>query len=135
MANQSFLGTGWGFPPVFDKNTKSVSLVSDEADIRDAIFLIMSTRTGERVMRREFGSDLRKMMFETLSTTHKAYMKSLVEEGLRLYEPRINVESVTVEQPDPGLGRVDIHIDYRIRATNTRDNLVYPFYLSETANL
>ena len=135
MTDQSFLGTGWGFPPTFDKNSKSVSLVSDEADIRSAIFLIMSTRAGERVMRREFGSDLGKMMFETLSTTHKAYMKSLVEEGLGLYEPRINVESVTVEQPDPGLGRVDIHIDYRIRATNTRDNLVYPFYLSETANL
>lgn len=133
MAEQSFLGTGWGFPPVFDKTSKSVSLLSDEADIKSSIFLLISTRIGERVMRSEFGSDLKGMLFENLSTGNRALMEDLVREALTRYEPRIIVNLVEAVQPEPGLGLININVDYNVRATNTRDNLVYPFYLSDNS--
>jgi len=134
MAEESFLGTGWGFPPVFDKNSKSVSLLSDEEDIRSAIFIIIGTKVGERVMRRDFGCNLGDMIFETLSVTNVAYMQNLVEKALSVYEPRISVESVDAEQPEQGVGLININVAYRTLSTNNRSNLVYPFYLSETAN-
>jgi phage baseplate assembly protein W len=133
MDQPSFLGTGWGFPPVFDKNTKSVSLLSDEADIKSSISLIISTRVGERVMRESFGSNMDSMVFEGLTTGNRALMESKVENALNAFEPRISLDRVEAEQPNPGLGLVNIHIDYRVRGTNRRDNLVYPFYLSDNS--
>ena len=134
MADQSFFGTGWGYPPTFDKNSQSVNLISDEEDIRKSIFIIMGTKVGERVMRRDFGSNLGDMIFETLDTTNIAYMRTLVESALSIHEPRILVEEVTIDQPEPGVGLVNIEVDYKVRNTNNQANIVYPFYLSETTN-
>jgi phage baseplate assembly protein W len=133
MAEETFLGTGWGFPPTFDKNSKSVDLIADEEDIRSAIFIIMGTKVGERVMRRDFGSNLGDMVFEALNVSNIAYMKTLVDDGLSLFEPRINVDSVEIVQPDPGVGLVEIIVDYTVRSSNNSSNIVYPFYLSETS--
>ena len=133
MANESFLGTGWGFPPEFDPNSQSVGLTSDDEDIQRSIFIIMGTKVGERVMRRDFGSNLGDMVFDTLSVANQAYMRSLVETALTVYEPRIEVDSVEIDQPEQGVGLVNIEISYRTRSSNTLTNIVYPFYLSETA--
>lgn len=133
MDNPSFLGTGWGFPPVFDKSSQSVSLLHDEADIKSGIFLIISTRLGERKMRADFGSNLDDMVFEGLTTGNRALMESRVRTALERYEPRIILDRVEAIQPDPGLGLVNIHVDYRVRANNRADNLVYPFYLSDNS--
>ena len=124
-----FLGSGWSFPIRVDKQGE-IALVSREEDIRQAILVILGTRPGERVMRPDFGAGLKALVFEPINTATKALVKHRVEEALLLWEPRIDSVEVTMTD-ERSLGRLLIDIRYRVRATNTFFNLVYPFYLLE----
>jgi uncharacterized protein len=126
---KAFLGRGWAFPvqPAAD----DVVLVEYEEDIRRAIRIILGTAPGERVMRPDFGCGLRQLAFEPLSTTTMALARHRVEEALITWEPRIDLAEVNVTADGGQAGLLLIDIRYRVRATNTFYNLVYPFYLQE----
>ncbi len=125
---ESFLGTGWSFPPEFDKNTADVKMTSAEEDIKRSLYILLSTTVGERVMQPAYGCNLKRFLFEPLNATTIAYVRKLVEDAIVYFEPRIELEGVSVEVEE---GTLNIIIDFRIRATNARSNLVYPFYLRE----
>ncbi len=127
-----FLGRGWAFPVATGRDG-DVALVADAEDVRQAVRLIIETEPGERVMRPDFGSGLRGLVFEPITTTTLALVRHRVERGLTQWEPRIDLEAVRVSSDDAAAGRLLVEIDYRIRATNTFYNLVYPFYLQEGA--
>jgi phage baseplate assembly protein W len=128
--SKSFLGEGWAFPIHLD-HTGEVAMVTYEEDVRQAIRIILGTAQGERVMRPDFGAGLETLLFEPITTTTMALVKHRVEQALIRWEPRIDVEQVTVT-PDTGkVGKLSIDIRYRVRRTNTFYNLVYPFYLQE----
>lgn len=128
--NKAFLGNGWAFPPRTDESGEA-ALVADEDDIRQAIQIILGTAQGERVMRPDFGAGLQALVFEPLNTTTVALVRLRVEEALIEWEPRIDVQEVRVRPEGATRGRLLIDIEYRVRATNTFYNLVYPFYLLE----
>src|SRR5262245_35503238 len=125
-ADKAFLGVGWAFP-VLSALEREAAMVRDEEDIRQAIHLILGTAKGERVMRPDFGAGLNALMFEPINTTTMALVKHRTEEALIAWEPRIDNVTVHVSAVPPR-GRLDIDIHYRVRATNTFYNLVYPFY-------
>ena len=129
-ADRSFLGTGWAFPVSLDASG-GVAITSAEEDVRQSIRIILGTNLGERVMRPDFGSGLRAFVFETISTTTLTLLRTRVEDALIRWEPRISVERVDVALPNRSSSQVNISINYRVRATNTFYNLVYPFYLEE----
>ena len=124
------LGRGWASPPSVDP-AGDVRLESGPEKVRQSIRLILSTRRGERLMRPDFGAGLEDFLFEPLSTTTAALIRHRVETALVLWEPRIDLTEVLVDLVNRTAGRVDITIGYRIRATNTFYNLVYPFFLHE----
>jgi len=124
-----FLGRGWAFPIRLDQQG-DIALASGEDDIRQAILIILGTAPGERVMRPDFGAGLQALVFEPLNTATKALVKHRVEEALLVWEPRIDSLEVNVAD-ERALGRLLIELRYRVRATNTFYNLVYPFYLLE----
>ncbi|MBP8001029.1 MAG: GPW/gp25 family protein [Chloroflexi bacterium] len=126
---KAFLGQGWAFPFQFDASGE-IGLVAYEEDIRQAIRLILGTNQGERVMRPDFGAGLQALTFEPISATTKALVKHRVEQALITWEPRIDNLTINV-RANPPLGRLDIELTYRVRATNIFYNLVYPFYLLE----
>ena len=126
---KAFLGTGWAFPPQVDVRGEP-STVSYEEDIRQAIRIILGTSPGERVMRPEFGAGLNALVFEPINTTTMTLARRRVEDALTNWEPRIDRVSVSVTE-EARRGRLMIDIEYRVRATNTFYNLVYPFYLIE----
>ena len=131
MANdaKAFLGVGWAFPVALDPS-QEVSVTKYEDDVRQAIWIILGTAQGERVMRPDFGAGLHALVFEPINSTTKALLRQRVEQALTLWEPRI--DSVTVQvSAQPAQGRLMIEIRYRVRTTNTFYNLVYPFYLQE----
>lgn len=128
---KAFLGVGWAFPVAFDAATDDVARAEYEEDIRQAILIILETSPGERVMRPDFGSGLRAMVFEPVNYTTLALVKQRVEQALVFWEPRIDVREVTVTINGVARNRLDIDIGYQVRATNTFYNLVYPFYLQE----
>lgn len=124
-----FLGRGWAFPIRLDQQG-DIALAGGEDDIRQAILIILGTTPGERVMRPDFGAGLQALVFEPLNTATKALVKHRVEEALLVWEPRIDSLEVNVTD-ERTLGRLLIELRYRVRATNTFYNLVYPFYLLE----
>ncbi len=126
-----FLGRGWAFPVGVGLDDE-VALVADADDIRQSIRLILETDPGERVMRPDFGAGLRRLVFEPINMATLTLVRHRVEEALVAWEPRIDVQDVVVSAEDAASGRLNIRIDYTIRATNTFYNLVYPFYLQES---
>lgn len=126
---KAFLGVGWGFPVAAD-TTGEIELTAHEEDIRQAIQIILGTSPGERLMRPDFGAGLHALAFESINATTMALAKHRVEEALILWEPRIDTITVQIDAA-PSLGRLLIDIRYRVRATNTFYNLVYPFYVLE----
>jgi len=127
-----FLGRGWAFPVAAGSDGEAATVAAAE-DVRQAIRLIIETEPGERVMRPDFGAGLRSLIFEPSSTETATLVRHRVQRGLATWEPRIDVVEVTVALADPAAGRLDVTIEYVIRATNTFYNLVYPFYLQEGA--
>lgn len=125
--NKDFLGVGWAFPIQVEANG-TIAMSAYEEDIRQAICIILGTRSGERLMRPDFGAGLEAFVFEPLNTATIALVKTRVEDSLINWEPRIDVEEVNVSADN---NRLLIEINYRIRMTNSLHNMVYPFYLDE----
>lgn len=131
----SFLGTGWSFPPRFDKRTNKVSLVSDEDDIRESLIILLSTRPGERVMNPLYGCNLDDLLFAPLNLTLKTYVIDLIETAILYFEPRIDLKKIEINENNELEGELLIELDYTVRSTNTRRNLVYPFYRGEGTDI
>ena len=125
-----FLGTGWRFPVTTDRSG-AIERATADADIRESIRLILTTAKGERVMRPDFGCGIHEFAFATVNTTTLSLVERTVEDALRRWEPRIEVEAVEASAAELSRGSLSISIDYRVRSTNTRANLVFPFYLRE----
>jgi phage baseplate assembly protein W len=125
---QEFLGVGWKFPIQIDEQGE-ITLSRYEEDVREAIWIILSTAPGERLMRPDFGCGIHDFVFAPNNTRTAGLVRFHVEESLARWEPRIELQEVQV-QPDPGDPAVLlISVDYKVRATDSRYNLVYPFYL------
>jgi len=130
----SFLGTGWAFPPTFDRSSGSVDMVSNVEDINESLNILLSTTLGERVMQPRYGCNLQDYIFESLSSSMIGYLKDRVENSILFYEPRIIAEKIEVSDDgsfDLIEGRFIITIEYTIPGTNSRFNFVYDYYKNE----
>jgi phage baseplate assembly protein W len=72
-------------------------------------------------------------MFEPLSTSFAAYLVREIETGILFFEPRVTLNTINFESEPAEDGMVQIRIDYTIKTTNSRTNLVYPFYVGQPA--
>jgi uncharacterized protein len=125
--SSAFLGVGWSFPVVGTEG--AVARAAYEDSVRQAIWLVLGTSPGERVMRPEFGCGIRDHVFGANDATTAGRVVEDVRTALIRWEPRIDVLDVTAD-PDPGeSGLLVVRVDYRVRTTNNAFNLVYPFYL------
>ena len=130
----SFLGRGWAFPPRFKKEGCTVHMVAEEDDICESLHILLSTRLGERIKRPNYGCNLDTLLFEPANTQFLAFVKGFVERSVLLHEPRVQLDRVTMNIDQITDGLIEIDVQYTIRATNTPDNYVYPFYLDEAEN-
>jgi Bacteriophage baseplate protein W len=131
MSDLDLIGKGWKFP--IKVNAKGGLSYSDGPDrIRDAIWIVLSTSWGERLMRPDFGAGAYDYVFQPNSDVVRTQLAAAVREALLKWEPRIELLGVSVrEGPQPS--QVLASIDYRIRSTNELFNLVYPLYVQEGA--
>ena len=131
----SFLGTGWSFPPSFNAATGEVELTSDQLDIQRSLEILLATKKGERVMQPDYGCNLDEMVFEPMTTTFKTYIREMIRTAILYYEARIELNNVTIDDSREPEGVIAILLDYTIRATNSRFNFVYPYYINEGTEL
>jgi uncharacterized protein len=129
-SGKDFLGRGWKFPIQLDEQGH-IALSDYEENVREAVQIILLTFAGERVMRPDFGSDLHDYVFSQMTATTIGAVQAAVRDALVKWEPRIQVLSVDVQPDQSDLARMLINLEYRVRATNTRFNQVFPFYLPE----
>ena len=127
--NNDFLGTGMKFPPQVNKATGRFEMVSGEECIRQSIYLILMTLKRERFIHPDFGSSLLEYTFIEENSSMQNLLISELERDIRKAEPRICNVKIEVE-PAQREGFLMISIDYTIRETNHRDNMVFPFYLN-----
>jgi phage baseplate assembly protein W len=127
----SFLGRGWAFPPAFNRNTLSVELVEDEADILNSLEILLSTRRNERIMLPGYGCNPDELLFKPLDLALKTYLADQIKTAILYHEPRIDVTRVTLEESGNHDGVVLIKVEFVVRKTNSRKNMVYPFYKNE----
>jgi phage baseplate assembly protein W len=139
MEDNDFLGRGWGFPPTFVKGRDGIQIrmVEKEDDIRESLKILFSTQCGERLMDAEYGCYLYKLQFEGLTESIRSRIVGIISKAILLYEPRISLLNVdvTLDANRAIQGRLNISLDYIVRATNSRSNMVYPFYFLEGNNI
>lgn len=127
--NVDFLGRGWNSPVIPDEKGQ-IALTPSAADsIRQSIWTILSTAPGERVMRPDFGCGIQELVFAVNNAGTANAAAGAVREALALWEPRIDVLDVYATADPKSPNMLLIEIDYEIRSSNSRFNLVYPFYL------
>lgn len=127
----SFLGRGLKFPVQADEMTGKMEMSCYEEDIKEAVYIILMTRKGERTMKPEFGCGIYDYAFASTDYTTLSMMEREIREAVTLWEPRIiNLEvEVLADQKEDGC--LFIKIDYVVRSTNNPYNLVFPFYMQE----
>ncbi len=129
--NEAFLGKGWSFPPEFFSNGAEVEMVSGEEDIRQSLQILLSTSLNERTMFVDYGCELSRYLFEEIDQGLVNGLKATVGNAILNHEPRIQADNIEVDESSQDQGLLLITIDYTVRTTNNRYNLVYPFYINE----
>ena len=132
-SDRPFLGRGWAFPPSFSADGVDVELVSGTDDVEQSLRILLATTPGERVMQESFGCDMDRMVFEQVDQGFINTVTGLVTDAILDYEPRVDLNNVNIDLSDSIEGLLLISIDYTVRSTNSRFNMVYPFYLKEAA--
>ena len=132
MADEpSFLGTGWSFPPGFTSGGSDVETVSGAEDIHQSLEILFATACGERVLQEDYGSDLSRYLFEEIDRELIQNLTSLISDAILYHEPRIHLDDLEISEAGAEVGLLLIKLNFTVRSTNSRFNMVYPFYLSE----
>lgn len=130
---KSFLGRGWAFPPGFENTGRTVAMLEAYDDIESSLRILLGTATGERVMQPTFGMNMDELIFESMDVTMRTYMKDKIFTAILYHEPRVDLLDVVFHTENENEGIVLIEISYQVRGTNSRKNMVYPFYKNEAS--
>ena len=128
LMSSEFLGVGWAAPVQLDEEGQ-ILMAAYEESVRQAIWMILGTARGERVMRPTFGCGIHDLIFAPNSAGTAGRVATEVRQALLQWEPRIDLQTVAVATDKREPTRLLIEIKYKVRATNNQFNLVYPFYL------
>lgn len=127
----SFLGTGWSFPPEFGPGGAELAMVAGVEDIHQSLGILFATRLGERPMQESFGCNLDEVLFAEIDHGLVSRLTSMIHDAILQHEPRIQLHELDVS-PDPHeAAKLRIRLDYSVLGTNSRFNMVFPFYLNE----
>jgi phage baseplate assembly protein W len=110
--------------------TGRIEMVEDVASVRQAVFLLLSTRPGERVMRPDYGCEVHKLVFSPNDDTTAGLAIHYVQQALERWEPRVQVLRLDASRNEADPTRLDIVLEYRVRAALRLDELVFPLSLS-----
>ena len=153
VEKETFLGTGWGFPVListggkvlfstrgknlfstgdkvlFSTGGKELLTYSGSENVHKSVYIILNTRVGERIMHEDFGAGLQNLHFEPINARLINGLKKNIQNTLLLHEPRIIVDDIVVSMQNPHEGVLLIDLHYTLKNTNSRFNMVFPFYV------
>jgi phage baseplate assembly protein W len=125
-------GTGWAFPPSFDRFTGCVQLSSDMENVRENLQILFATDLGERFLLPGYGTSLRQHLFGALTETTSNQLKVEICNVILEWEPRIDVLDIQIRERRELEGRCELFIQFRLRADGARGSMIYPFHRDVT---
>jgi uncharacterized protein len=126
---KEFLGRGIRFPFVPD-DTGALGYTEADENVEQSLRILLQTRVGERLMRGEFGTRIPELLFYPGSEQNLRALEREVENAVVEWEPRIELLEATAEQDSADDSHVTVSISYRVLSSNTRQSVVFPFYLA-----
>ncbi|PTW52176.1 MULTISPECIES: GPW/gp25 family protein [Rhodovulum] len=126
-----FLGRGWAFPPDFDPAEGGARMVEAVEDIEQSLRILFETRPGERVMHPTYGCRIHDLVFEPMTAATARAVETAISRAILFFEARIRLREVRVSFENWAEGRMSVFLDYEVERTNTRHNVVFPFYAQE----
>ncbi len=127
--SKDFLGKGMKFPPQINQATGRFVTVSEEQSVKESLYLILMTQKTERPLRPDFGSEIMSYTFLDVNGPMINMIIRTITDQIENQEPRVTDVQVTADTRSRN-GVVIFEIGYTIVSTNTRDNMVFPFYLN-----
>ena len=122
------IGRGWVFPPRFNKMSRTVdTTMTDQEEIEQSLTILFATHLIERLFRPDYGCNVEKYMFHSMSNVNVAHIRKALEEAITDCEPRITLDLLTIDTTLLVEGRLIIRIAYTINDTGSIHNMVYPF--------
>ncbi|MCY1022084.1 GPW/gp25 family protein [Pyxidicoccus sp. MSG2] len=94
-----------------------------ERNVREAIQVILATEPRERILLPEFGAGLSRYLFEPNTVTTRHQIAEQISRSLAEWEPRIAVESVSVDADPQDARAATATITYKLVATGARERL------------
>jgi phage baseplate assembly protein W len=126
-----FLGQGWAFPPEFTSGGRNVAMVADIEDIKQSLEILFGTRLNERIMQEDYGCRLDEFMFEETSSETLNRLEYMIKEAVLYHEIRIELNNLQINLDQEREGMLLIELSFTVPSSNSRYNMVYPFYLNE----
>lgn len=135
--NKPYLGRGWEFPPHFiiSNYHKGVMMVEEEEDVHQSLQILLSTIPNERIFRPEYGCNTKAWVFSKINETQKTLITDDIEQAILTGEPRILIEKIEFNETNASEGYLEINLFYIVKETNSRRNMVYPFYFEEGTDI
>lgn len=131
-----FLGRGFSHPFRFTsggavKPSTGSSTSEGIEHVKQALIQLYHTNIGERVILRDYGSDLGALVFHPQDEFLISSLLDKIKESTRKWEKRVIVNSLDVLQMNPSDGKIVISVNFTIIKTNVTGNLVFPYYVSD----
>ena len=130
-APNNISGTGWSFPPRFDRSSSSVSMVTGDQDIEQSLTILFGTQRGERMLEQDYGCQISSFLFRPITPSIASVLKNQISHAITMHETRIKIEEICIDIAESLEGKISIHLHWREETTNNRRNRVFPFYASE----
>jgi phage baseplate assembly protein W len=107
-------------PGVFNKT------YSTKDQIKSNLINLLLTDKGERIMNPEFGTDIRKSLFDNMTNSSADLLRLKIVDSINIFIPEIILGEVKVE-PDFDYNTLNITINYRLAISNTPDQVTVQF--------
>ncbi len=135
--DKPFLGRGWAFPPQFiiREYYHGTAMTEEEEDIRQSLNILLSTMPGERIFRPDYGCNTKAWVFSKMNATQMTLIIDEIEQAVLTGEPRVSLEKIEINDHNYKEERLIIYLFYFVKQTNSRSNIVYPFYFEEGTDL
>ena len=130
-ASKNIIGVAWSFPPKFDRNQKTVSTVTGQENIEQSLNVLFGTQLGERILKQQYGCDIASYLFRPITDANESVLHNQITRAITLFEPRIKLDEVLFNTSNAVEGQISITVKWTEETTNTRNNLVFPFYAVE----
>lgn len=113
MAKKRYINPSFPFRNSEEGNFIRLTQTDSEAIKADIVHIIL-TQKGERLYLPEFGTNLRKFIFEPQDAPTYNDIRREIREAVTTYIPNLTIDAIDIDDSDRRAHFAKIHIDYTI---------------------